>query len=104
MNFGKFPPAVTGLLKTGVRALRKSVYADGVGIELSLLGSRLISPALRTLGSSWISDGKLKDLGVFSGGRSGFWDGIVSGGAAKEGVRESAMNATWVVLNGTSRR
>lgn len=52
VNFGKFPPAVTGLLKTGVRALRKSVYADGVGIELSLLSSRLISLGLRALGSS----------------------------------------------------
>ena len=55
LNFGKLPPALTGLLKTGVRALRNSVYAEGVGIEeaeLSLLSSRLISSALRTPGSS----------------------------------------------------
>lgn len=78
-NFGKDPAEPFGLSKTGVRALKNSVYASGVGMEpslpLLLLSSRLIS-MLRALGSSWISEGKVNDFGVFNGGRSGFWVGI----------------------------
>lgn len=35
-NFGKVTPALTGLVKTGVRAFKNSVYASGgvIGVEL----------------------------------------------------------------------
>jgi hypothetical protein len=51
-------------------------------MELSLLSSRLMSMQT-ALGSSWISDGNVNDFGVFSGGSSGFWVGMVSKGSSR---------------------
>lgn len=75
-NFGK-PPALTGLVKTGVRALRKSVYASGGVIGVALPSSRLMSSTLRALESLCISEGKMKVFGVFRGCKSGFGAGIL---------------------------
>lgn len=67
VNFGKLPPALTGLVNTGVRAFKNSVYADGVGMGLSPLSSCLITRGLNGFGFVWISEGKVNDLGVFKG-------------------------------------
>lgn len=75
-NFEK-PPALTGLVKTGVRALRKSVYASGGVIGVALPSSRLMSSSVRVLQSLCISEGKMKVFGVFRGCKSGFWAGIL---------------------------
>jgi hypothetical protein len=74
--FGK-PPALTGLVNTGVRALRKSVYASGGVIGVALPSSRLMSLTVRVLESLCNSEGNMKGFGVLSGGRSGFWGGIL---------------------------
>lgn len=78
-KFGK-PPALTGLVKTGVKALRKSVYASGGVIGVALPSSRLMSSTVRVLESLCISEGKMKVLGVFSGCKSGFRTGILLNG------------------------
>lgn len=75
-NFGK-PPALIGLVKTGVKALRKSVYASGGVIGVALPSSRLMSSTVRVLESLCISEGKMKVFGVFSGCKSGFRAGIL---------------------------
>lgn len=75
-NFEK-PPALTGLVKTGVRALRKSVYASGGVIGVALPSSRLMSSTVRVLESLCISEGKINVFGVFSGCKSGFGAGIL---------------------------
>lgn len=67
-NFGKVTPALTGLVKTGVRAFRNSVYASGGVIGVELLSSRLIESERPV----WSSDGNVALLGVLSGGRVGF--------------------------------
>lgn len=57
--------------RTGVRVLRKSVYATGGVIGVLISSSCLM--ALSELGNGLkISDGKLADLGVWRGGRMGF--------------------------------
>ena len=76
VNFGKLPPALTGLAKTGVRAFKNSVYADGVGMELSPSSSCLIGRGLIEVASFWISEGNVKDLGVFNGWRAGLETGM----------------------------
>jgi len=75
-NFGK-PPALVGLVKTGVRALRNSVYASGGVIGVALPSSRLISSTVRVFDSLRISEGYVGVSSVFSGGRSGFEAGIL---------------------------
>jgi hypothetical protein len=65
-NFGN-PPALTGLVNTGVRALRNSVYDSGGVIGVALPSSRLISLTVRVLEALCISEGNVKDFGVFSG-------------------------------------
>lgn len=77
-NFGK-PPALTGV-KTGVKALRKSVYASGGVIGVALPSSRLMSSTVRVLESLCISEGKMKVFGVFRGCKSGFRTGILLNG------------------------
>lgn len=75
-NFGK-PPALTGVVNTGVKALRKSVYANGGVIGVALPSSRLMLSTVRVLESFCISEGKTKVFGVFSGCKSGFRTGIL---------------------------
>lgn len=66
-NLGKLMLALTGLLNTGVRALRNSVYAAGgvIGVGMSsscfTLSEREDDESLKS------SDGKTVVLGVFSG-------------------------------------
>lgn len=75
-NFGN-PPALTGLVKTGVRALRKSVYASGGVIGVALPSSRLMPSTVRVLVSLCISEGNMNVFGVFNGCRSSFLGVIV---------------------------
>lgn len=74
---GKLVPALTGLVNTGVKALRNSVYAVGgvMGVAVPgsyLMVSEVVEGVLAVLMSSWSSEGKVAVLGVLRGWRKGF--------------------------------
>ena len=70
-----------GLVRTGVRALRKSVYATGGVMGVWRLSSCLTTAETQLMGLAvaTISEGKEADCGVCKGGRTGFLVGIVTG-------------------------
>lgn len=77
-KLGKLILALTGLLNTGVRALRNSVYAVGgvIGVDMSSLC--LTVSEMEDEESLKSSDGKTVDLGVFKGGRTGLVGAMMS--------------------------
>lgn len=77
-KLGKLMLSLTGLLNTGVRALRNSVYAAGgvIGVDMSSLCLTVSeAPDDESLKSS---DGKTVVFGVFSGWRTGFVGAMLS--------------------------
>lgn len=77
-KLGKLMLALTGLLNTGVRALRNSVYAVGgvIGVDMSSL-CLTVSEIVDEESLLKSSDGKTVDLGVFNGWRTGFVGGMM---------------------------
>lgn len=79
-KLGKLMPALTGLLNTGVNALRNSVYAVGgvIGVDMSspclTVSEEVVEPSLKS------SDGKTVVFGVFNGWRVGFSGAMVEVG------------------------
>jgi len=85
-----------GLARTGVKPLRKSVYATGgvIGV-FRPANSCLTTAETHEIGVSTISEGKDADFGVWRGGRTG----LVAAGIVLSTTRESSFEAYVSMLN-----
>jgi hypothetical protein len=77
-NFEKLTDGLSGLVNTGVRAFRNSVYASGGVIGVELISSPLMFPEVSELELLWISDGNVVLFGVLRGWRTGFFCPMMS--------------------------